>query len=265
MEIIGNLKKMRVQYAEPVTYYLPVGDHEIFMNALIGNEISIEYLGEINCIRCGRKTSKSFAQGYCYPCFISAPETEDCVLRPELCRAHEGVSRDMVFAKSHCLIEHIVYLSLTSDIKVGVTRNTQVPTRWIDQGAVRAVELARTPNRYFAGKMEVELKAHIGDKTNWRRMLKNEVNRNTDLLGIKNQLGSLLSDDLVRYRSNNDTITEIDYPVSVYPQKVTGLNFDKQSIVKGILIGIKGQYLLFEGNQVINIRKFGGYRVRINL
>ena len=153
-----------------------------------GQEISMQYKGRINCLKCGRETKKSFAQGYCYPCFTTAPETEECVLRPELCRAHEGIARDMDYAKKHCLIEHVVYLSLTSGLKVGVTRNTQVPTRWIDQGAVKALELARTPNRYTAGLIEVALKSHIADKTNWRKMLSGSDPGDMDLLKEKERL-----------------------------------------------------------------------------
>lgn len=70
------------------------------------------------------KKSKSFAQGYCFPCFQRTPETEECVLRPELCKANEGVARDIDFAKEHCLIDHFVFLSYTINIKVRVTLNT---------------------------------------------------------------------------------------------------------------------------------------------
>ncbi len=172
MVVQGNILKMQTVLNDPVSYYLPIGGNELYMNEMIGNNILLEYLGEIHCIRCGRKTSRSFFQGYCYPCYTSAPETEVCVLNPELCRAHLGEARDMEYAKGHCLIEHVVYLSITSGIKVGVTRNTQVPHRWIDQGAVMAIEMARTPNRYLAGLAEVSLKVYVGDKTNWRGMLK---------------------------------------------------------------------------------------------
>ena len=166
MEYTGNIKKMESRHGGPICYHLPLGDHRVEMNALIGKELNLDYHDKINCIRCGRETRKSFAQGFCYPCFTTAPETEECVLRPELCQAHKGIARDMEYAQKHCLSEQVVYLSLTSGLKVGVTRHTQVPTRWIDQGAVKAIELARTPNRFYAGLIEVALKAHIQDKTN---------------------------------------------------------------------------------------------------
>jgi len=264
MEKSGNIRKMRTELADPVHYYLPLGEEDIFMNDLIGTELRMEFLGEINCIRCGRKTSKSFAQGYCFPCFRAAPETEECVLHPEMCRAHEGIARDMGYAEKHCLTDQVVYLSLTSGIKVGVTRSSQVPYRWIDQGAVRAIEIARTPNRYTAGLIEVFLKDHLNDKTNWRSMLKNEILFDGDLAVTKHKVLNLLPDAFTDFGTQNDAITEISYPVAVYPQKVGSLSLDKDPVVQGVLSGIKGQYLLFSNDKVINIRKFGGYRVRIN-
>jgi hypothetical protein len=264
MEFLGNIKKMRSELEIPVVYHLPIGNSEIRMNDLIGSDINLEFRGEINCVKCGRLTNKSFAQGYCYPCFISAPETEECVLRPELCLAHEGVARDMEYAKSHCLTEQVVYLSLTSDIKVGVTRGTQVPTRWIDQGAVKAIELARTPNRHMAGVIEVFLKDHMKDRTNWRAMLKNDYHFEGDMMKLKQDTIFLLPDELAKYKSPINEVIEISYPVLNYPNKVSSLNFDKESHVSGKLIGIKGQYLIFEGDKVLNVRKFGGYKIKIS-
>ncbi len=263
MEYQGNIRKMSARLSGVIEYQLPVGKHIIDMNAFIGKEITLEYQGEINCIRCGRKTSKSFAQGYCYPCFTTAPETEECVLRPELCRAHEGISRDMEYARGHCLIEHIVYISHTSGLKVGVTRNTQIPTRWIDQGATMAVEVARTPNRYTAGLLEVALKAHMNDKTNWRKMLSGDFQSGYDLLEERRMLREWVPDELSSYLSDSEVITKLFYPVSHYPDKIKSLNFDKDPLVRGILKGIKGQYLMFDGGQVINIRKFGGYLLKV--
>lgn len=264
MQAEGNIRKMRSKNSIPIDYYLPLNGNEIYMNDLIGKDIQMEFIGEINCIKCGRKTSKSFAQGYCYPCFISVPETEECVLRPELCRAHEGIARDMDYATKNCLIDQVVYLSVTSGIKVGVTRGTQVPTRWIDQGALMAIELARAPNRYTAGLIEIFLKNHMQDKTNWTAMLKNAIQFDGNLIEEKKRAISVLPDTLSVYESKNDTITQLAYPVLDYPVKVKSLNFDKDTIVKGKLIGIKGQYLIFSDNTVINIRKFGGYRIKLN-
>jgi hypothetical protein len=262
MKYTGNIRKMEASQDQVVRYKLPVGERKINMNDLIGIPVTMEYLGHIHCIRCGRETSKSFSQGYCYPCFKNAPETEECVLKPELCRAHEGIARDMEYAKTHCLIEQVVYLSLTSGIKVGVTRSSQVPTRWIDQGAVRALEFARTPNRYTAGVMEVFLKGHIADKTNWRKMLSGSMPDAADLPKEKERLAALVPESLALFITDNMQEVEFTYPVQHYPEKIKSLNFDKAPLVTGVLTGIKGQYLLLDQNRVINIRKFGGYQIR---
>lgn len=262
MEMTGNIRKMESLQGEIISYFLPLGDQKVELNHSIGHEISLEFLGNINCIKCGRATKKSFAQGFCYPCFISVPETEECVLRPELCRAHEGVARDMEYAKQHCLGEHVVYLSITSGLKVGVTRFSQVPTRWIDQGAIRAIELARTPNRYTAGLLEVAMKSFVADKTNWRKMLTGSDPGELDLVQEKTRLIELVPEELQSYVSENMQVTDLNYPVSEYPEKVLSLNFDKEPLISGILKGIKGQYLLFDKNRVINLRKFGGYLLR---
>ena len=262
MEISGNIRKMEVVHSDPVAYQLPLGSQRISMNQLLGKQISMSFLGTINCIRCGRETRKSFAQGFCYPCLTTAPETEECVLRPELCRAHEGIARDMEYATKHCLSEQVVYLSLTSGLKVGVTRGSQVPVRWIDQGAVRAIELARTPNRYTAGEMEVALKAHMSDKTNWRKMLTGPGPMETDLLKEKQRIIQQVPEGYKKYVTDQNRIYEFSYPVERYPEKIKSFNFDKEPLLSGILSGIKGQYLLFDDNRVINMRKFGGYLIR---
>ncbi len=263
MEYIGNIRKMETFPGKVIQYFLPLGEQKVKMNELIGTVITMEYLGHIHCIKCGRETRKSFAQGYCYPCFTTAPETEECVLRPELCRAHEGVARDMEYAKRHCLTEQVVYLSLTSGIKVGVTRNTQIPTRWIDQGAIRAVEFARTPNRYSAGLLEVAMKDHIADKTNWRKMLSGSDPGDLDLVMEKQRLSALVPPELAPYITKDNRLVELEYPVIQYPEKIKSLNFDKDPVVSGVLTGIKGQYLMLDQNRVINVRKFGGYLIRL--
>ncbi|HJZ42023.1 MAG TPA: DUF2797 domain-containing protein [Bacteroidales bacterium] len=260
----GNLVKMRTELAEEVQYYLPDGQNWLSMNSLIGSRITVTWLNQIHCIRCGKPTKTSFAQGYCYPCFISAPETEDCVLRPELCKAHEGIARDIEYAKEHCLIDHVVYLADSGGIKVGVTRHTQVPARWIDQGASAAIKLARTPNRFTAGLIEVALKNNFPDKTNWRLMLR-QTGQNADELYDKKGLAEeMLPFDLRNYMDTDDTIIQIRYPVQAYPESVKALSLEKTREITGVLTGIIGQYLVFAGGAVINIRKHGGYLVSIS-
>lgn len=254
---------MESAWEDEVRYQLTLGEVHLDMNRLIGEDLTITYEGKIHCIRCGRQTARSFAQGYCYPCFTSAPETEECVLRPELCRAHEGIARDIAYAREHCLIEHVVYLSLTSGLKVGVTRHTQIPVRWIDQGAVRAIEVARTPNRYTAGLMEVALKAHMDDRTNWRKMLSGSIPEQVDMTAAKQRIIQILPAELRSYVSGNDTVLELKYPVKKYPEKIKSIDLEKESQVTGRLAGIKGQYLIFHDNRVINLRKFGGYLITL--
>ncbi|MFC2112122.1 DUF2797 domain-containing protein [Bacteroidota bacterium] len=231
------------------------------MNPLLGTSLAFNFQDIIHCIRCGRVTKKSFAQGYCYPCFTTAPETSECILRPELCQAHEGVSRDMKWSEGHCLQDHIVYLALSSGLKVGVTRSSQVPTRWIDQGAWKAIRLARTPNRHLAGRIEVALKAHMSDRTNWRHMLTNTLAGGIDLIEEKGKAADLLQEELSQYLIQDNEVIEINYPVLQYPEKVKSLGFDKTKFIDGVLIGIKGQYLIFKDGSVLNIRKHSGYLV----
>jgi len=261
MKYKGILLKMITELKEPVGYILPIGETRVGMNDLIGKPISISYHHEIYCIRCGRKTNQSFHQGYCYPCFRTAPETDDCILKPEMCRAHEGISRDMEWSKDHCLTEHVVYLAISSGLKVGVTRISQIPTRWIDQGASYAIKIAQTPNRYLAGLIEVNLKKNFADKTNWRNMLTNKIDTETRLTEQKDRARELVKKEFKSYFIDDNSIVEIQYPVIEYPQKVNSLSFDKEEVITGKLIGIKGQYLIFEDGNVLNIRKHNGYLV----
>lgn len=261
----GNLRKMHTEYLNPVNYTLVLGEAEINMNEAVGKHFKMHYNGLINCIRCGRKTSKSFAQGFCFPCFRDAPENSECIIRPELCQAHLGKGRDPDWEEKNHNQPHVVYVAISSGIKVGVTRATQVPHRWMDQGAWKAIKLAETPNRYLAGIIEVELKKFASDKTPWQRMLKNELADAVEVVQAKNKLQELMDDKFNQYDSFDDKIYEFNYPVLEYPSKVKSHNLDKNSILEGKLLGIKGQYLIFEEGIVINIRKYGGYYVNLEL
>lgn len=265
MNYISILTKMNAVLEQPVKYYLQT-EHEIIkLNDILGYLLELKFTGDIFCINCGRKTSKSFGQGYCYPCFITIPQTEECVLRPELCKAHLGIARNLDYARENCLQDHFVYLASSAEIKVGVTRKSQIPTRWIDQGANFAVNIALTPNRFKAGLIEVELKKHILDKTNWRSMLVNKIAMNPDFDKALLIVQSVLPENLKQYLINEIIITSIDYPVIQYPAKVQSVDLAKENIIKGKLIGIKGQYLIFENSNVINLRKYTGYKVNINV
>jgi len=263
MEYLGNLLKMNSFFSNPIEYTLVLGEHKIFMNELIDKTISLKFLNKINCIRCGRETTKSFAQGFCFPCFRTAPETEECVLRPELCLAHEGSARDMVYAKTHCLIDHYVYLAFTSGIKVGVTRHTQIPTRWIDQGATLAVKLAKTPNRYLAGCIEVAMKAHFNDKTSWQKMLYAAATPE-NIMEIRAEALQKLPAEYSKFVVNETDPVPLNYPVLSVPDKLRSISLDKQAEIRDKMVAIKGQYLVFESGKVINIRKHNGYLIKMN-
>ena len=264
MQLEGNILKMRTELNNPVNYFLPVGDGEIVMNDLTGKEISMQFTGQINCISCGKVTKTSFNQGFCYNCLQTAPEASESIVRPELSKSHFGIARDMEWAEKHDLTDHFVYLAVSNEVKVGVTRNHQIPTRWIDQGASFAIKVAKTPNRHIAGIIEVFLKKHFTDKTNWRAMLTNEVAENTNLQEEKQNALRLLPLELQKYAESDNEVTYIEYPVNTFPKKVKSIGFDKQPTIEGILTGIKGQYLIFENNTVLNIRKHNGYYLKVN-
>jgi hypothetical protein len=263
--MLGHFLKMETSLEEVVKYTLNFDNEQIKMNDQIGKTLSIHSTGTIHCIHCGRKTNKSFFQGYCYPCYMKLPQTDPSVINPEKNQAHLGISRDMEWSKKHDLIEHVVYLALSGGLKVGVTRHTQVPTRWIDQGAHSAIVLARTPHRNLAGQVEVELKKYLNDKTNWRAMLTNKKEGEPDLIISKQEAVAKLTEELKQYVTDSKEITQINYPVETYPIKVKSVNLDKTPDFSGMLQGIRGQYLIFNDGQVLNIRKYNGYEIELDI
>lgn len=260
----GNILKMRSEYTDPVRYFLPLCENEVPVNELIGKPINLNFTGQINCIACGKRTKTSFGQGFCYSCLQTAPEASETIMRPELSKAHLGIARDMEWARRHDLIAHFVYLAVSGELKVGVTRHHQVPTRWIDQGASEAIILAKTPNRHIAGVIEVFLKNFYSDKTNWRSMLQNNEIPDFDLPEEKMNAYRLLPAELQQYLHEDNKIWKISYPVSAFPEKVTSVTFDKEPTISGILDGIKGQYLIFSDGRVLNIRRHSGYYLEIS-
>jgi hypothetical protein len=263
MRYLGILDKMPTSYINPVQYFLRLGNDNVALNDLVGRPIRIQWTGRIFCTVCGKKTNKSFGEGMCYPCFANAPENAECIIRPELCEAHLGKGRNPEWEHKHHNRKHYVYLALTNSVKVGVTREDQIPTRWIDQGANKGIILAETPYRRAAGEVEVFLKQHLSDKTNWQRMLKNEYLSDFDLLAEKLRIKMLLSEELQQYVCDNNEIVELIYPVHEYPQKVTSLSFEKLNNIEMQLVGIRGQYFIFENGYVLNIRKNSGYEVEL--
>lgn len=259
----GVLTKMQTEIGNPIQYYLVFENSFLNVNQLIGKETEIVFQG-YKCLNCG-KQKKIFRQGFCYDCFMTSPAVGDWIMKPELSTAHLDIEdRDLVYEKKVQLQPHVVYLALSSEVKVGVTRKTQVPTRWIDQGAVQAVPIVEVPNRYLAGITEVALKNHFADKTAWQKMLKNEV-LPVDLLMERKKTFDWLPDEVKPHFAPEQQVIDLYYPVVDYPKKISSLNLDKTPSYSGKVSGIKGQYLLFEDGTVFNVRSSEGYVVKISL
>jgi len=258
------LKKLRIEPGVMAQYYLIAKENEIFLNDYLHCPITIRFTGNIFCVVCGRKTSKVFGQGYCFPCFKYSPENSPCIIYPELCRGHLGEGRDPNWELENHVKPHIVYLAWSSDWKVGVTRETQIPTRWLDQGATLAIPIARTPNRYLAGLIEVSLKRFLPDKTDWRKMILNTL-KPSNPIQIE-QIKYWLSDDLKSYLLFEENVLyEFKYPFHVQFSKLISVNLQKTPSIEGKLIGMKGQYLIFSDGRTLNIRNHTGYEVSIKL
>jgi len=271
----GGLRKLRTTLPEDgvAHYELPCGEAFVPLNALLGERIRLTYSGEINCIHCGRKTRKSFNQGFCYPCFKRLAQCDSCIVKPEQCHYHAGTCREPEWGDAHCMIDHVVYLANTSGVKVGITRGTQVPTRWIDQGATEALPVFRVPTRLASGLVEVIFARHVADKTAWQANLKGR-GEEIDLAAERDRLVGECQRELAELEAEHGpgawnliddvAATAITYPVLEYPAKVRSLTFDKLPEVEGVLKGIKGQYLILDTG-VINIRRHAGYRVAFSL
>lgn len=263
----GILQKMRTQASTPVNYELDLGGILLPVNDYLGKNIYLNYTGRIFCLNCGQKTTKSFNQGYCFKCFRNSASADMCIMKPETCHYHLGTCREPEWAENHCFKPHIVYLANSSGVKVGITRHTQIPTRWLDQGACQALPIFQVTTRRLSGLLEVTLAQHIADKTNWQRLLKEDAS-SQDLYIIRDELLTLCAEPLAKLQAEfpneiqslSSTMIDFRFPVLHYPPKVKALNLDNQTLVQGKLQGIKGQYLILDTG-VLNIRKFGGYEV----
>ncbi len=268
----GHLSKMRVDHAQPVRYELPLDDLHIDLMPLLGKHIKLEYSGEILCGHCGRKTKKSFAQGYCYPCFKSLAQCDSCIMSPEKCHYAAGTCREPEWGERFCMTDHIVYLANSSGIKVGITRASQVPVRWIDQGATQALPIFRVATRQQSGFVEDLIRQQVPDKTNWRTMLKGDADF-LDLAALRDEILDNAWNDIVELQNrfglqaieviDAGDLYEFEYPVQQYPAKIVTHNLDKNPVAEGVLQGIKGQYLLLDSG-AINIRKFGSYHIHFH-
>jgi hypothetical protein len=263
MQYHGFLTKMQTEFTNPIQYYLVFENDFLNLNQVLGKKIKIQFAG-YHCLSCGLD-KKIFRQGFCYDCFYSTAAAGDWIMKPELSQAHLDIEdRDLAYEKKVQLQPHIVYLANSSNVKVGVTRKSQIPTRWIDQGAHEAIEIVEVPNRYLAGITEIALKDHVSDKTNWRKMLTNNV-LDLDLVAIRDSLKQFIPEEAQEYYIPTNSETNIHFPVLQYPTKLTTLNLEKTPQYEGVLNGIKGQYLLFENDVVFNVRSSEGIVVDIGI
>ncbi|MBR9915363.1 MAG: DUF2797 domain-containing protein [Algicola sp.] len=259
----GVLTKMQTELDEPIQYFLILENDFLNMNQLLGKSVTIEFV-KYQCLNCGLD-KPIYRQGFCRDCFFDIPQAADWIMRPELSTAHLGKEdRDLDYEKKVQLQPHIVYLANSSNVKVGVTRKSQVPTRWIDQGAHEAIEIVEVPNRYLAGVTEVALKEHVADKTNWRKMLKNDI-EDEDLVEWRERLKGYIPEEAKDYFIASNTETNLKFPVLQYPEKPKSLNIEKEQFYTGKLMGVKGQYLIFEDNTVFNVRANEGLVVNISI
>lgn len=263
MQYQGVLKKMPTENGEKIQYYLDMGSDFLNMNQLLNRNLELTFV-KYECLNCHLER-QIYRQGFCKSCFFDTPRAGEWIMRPELSTAHLGKEdRDLEYEKEMQLQPHIVYLANSSNVKVGVTRKQQVPTRWIDQGAHEAIEIVEVPNRYLAGITEVALKEHVADKTNWRKMLKNDI-EDADLVDWQKKLRPYIPDEVQEYFIENNTETELHFPVQQYPEKPKSLNLVKEGSYTGKLVGVKGQYLIFEDQTVFNVRANEGLVVNVNI
>lgn len=265
MEWEATLSKMSTYLFGEVHYLLKTDADFVHLNPLMGRKIGLKFLNEKFCSACGQQFSELFRMGFCKNCFFTVPQAGESIINPEKSRAHEGVEdRDLEFEKNYQLRPHVVYLAVSGDLKVGVTRQSQMMTRWADQGAVQAMVFAETQNRYQAGLVEVDMKQHLGDKTPWQRMLKYE-DKTYDLQKIKSEYAPKLKRELREYFSEDQEVHELKYPHLEIPEKVKSVNLDKEPEIESKLLGIRGQYLVFEGGKVFNVRRHSGFRIGLSI
>lgn len=261
MKFQGQILKMCTQNGKPIQYYLNLSQDILNMNQLIGKNLKWKMVG-YQCVNCGND-EKIYRMGFCKKCFFESPYASETIIRPELSTAHLGIGeRDLAVEESIQLAPHIVYLAYTGEVKVGVTRESQIPTRWIDQGATFALTIAKTDNRYEAGMIEVAMKEHLADKTNWRKMLEDDFEDDLDLADFREKIKDYFPEDFKNFYSSENEMVRLDFPYEA-PEKISTISLDKSPEFEGVLRGIKGQYLSFEGGTFFNVRAHEGFVVEL--
>jgi hypothetical protein len=273
MQYSGTVQKMSTRLETPVRYQLQIGDSHVDMSALLDQSLTLRSTGRIFCVNCKKLTRSSFSQGYCYQCFTKLAECDSCIIAPENCHYDKGTCRDPIWADHFCMQDHVVYFANSSGLKVGITRASQVPTRWMDQGATQALAVVRTRSRHQAGLCEAMFRQHVTDRTNWRTMLKGEQ-ESIDLVAERARLFALCQSGLDELQQrfgvhafsviNGVEPVTLQYPVRSLPEKLASLDLDGGAPVTGRLLGIKGQYLILDTG-VLNVRKYTGYELELTL
>lgn len=269
------LRKMRIEEGEPLRYFLALNEQEVAkaaaaepadeieLSALLGASLELTHTGALRCQACGNNTRKSYAQGHCYPCFKRLARCDLCVMAPHRCHYAKGTCREPEWGDSFCMQPHLVYLANSSGLKVGITRDGQQLGRWQDQGALQGRLLARAKTRQAAGELEVQLAKTFGDRSQWRALVSGDADP-VDLAAAAAQARELVPDpgagvDYIEPDDSAAATHSFQYPVQQWPE-LTRLNFKKTDQVRGVLTGIKGQYLLFDSG-VFNVREHTGYEV----
>ncbi|MGE8405838.1 MAG: DUF2797 domain-containing protein [Pseudomonas sp.] len=269
----GSIRKMTARLETPVVQYaFRLGETEVPVNPMLGQTVRLEYLGAIHCSHCGKRTKTSFSQGYCYPCMTRLAQCDVCIMSPERCHYDAGTCREPSWGEQFCMTDHVVYLANSSGVKVGITRASQLPTRWLDQGASQALPILRVATRQQSGLVEDLLRSQVADRTNWRALLKGDAEA-VDLVAVRDQLFASCAEGLLGLQErfgvqaiqplHDGQPIDIRYPVQAYPSKIVSFNLDKNPVAEGTLLGIKGQYLIFDTG-VINIRKYTAYQLAVH-
>lgn len=273
----GTLQKLSVQWGEPARYELLLSAPETIgsgsgtaapgldVNALLGRVLDIEYLEHIACCHCGRRTRKSFAQGYCYPCFRSLARCDLCVVSPDRCHYAAGTCREPEWGESFCMQPHLVYLANSTGPKVGITRRGAERGRWLDQGATQGLVIMEAPTRHLAGLAEVAVGRYLTDRTDWRALVRGDAEP-VDLPLLRDRLRRLdaddpLVDDQVRWAPDYAPLA-LSYPILRYPSRIRRFRLERDRRVRATLVGVKGQFLLFDQG-VLNVRQHTGFHVRL--
>lgn len=259
---VFSVRKLKTEVREnnSIDYFMD----DLKINTLIGKELEIRFTGIINCINCSREIKKTYNQGYCFDCFNTLARCDLCILKPHLCHYHKGTCREPLWGETHCMIDHVLYISNTTGVKVGITRAHQKLTRWVDQGAIQAMTLAILPKRLLAGELENELTGIISDKTNWRKLITGEYEQ-LDMTAEAFELYEHIPRAFEKYLIAPDKLNlqTLNFPVNKFLDKAKTYNLDKNQKLNSVLQGIKGQYLIFN-DFAINFRKYQGYQIEID-